>query len=357
MTIKSYRILVINPGATSTKIGFFVDEKEIFLRTVEHSADDMKKYKSIMEQKEFRLEHLLNALKENNIELKGLSAVVGRGGLLKPLESGTYEVNKAMLSDLAEGKRGEHASNLGGVLADLVAKQHNVKAFIVDPVSVDEILPVARVSGIPDIQRESLCHALNTKAVVKRFAKETGKPYEKMNLVVAHLGTGVSVSAHINGRMIDLVNPKEEGPFAMDRCGGLPTLALVTLCFSGKYNEKELKKRLFGDGGFYAYLGTKNLREVKKMIADGNEEAKLLYDAMIYQIAKEIGSMSTVLEGKVDTILVTGGMANDQELIERLKERVGFIAPIKVYPGEDELRALCEGTLRVLRGEEKAKIY
>jgi len=357
MAGKSYKILVINPGATSTKMGVFENDKEVFKKIIDHSADELKKFKSIMDQKDFRLELLLNNLRDNKVDLKSLSAVVGRGGLLKPLESGTYEINGAMLTDLVEGKRGEHASNLGGVLADLIAKRAGVKAYIVDPVSVDEMLPVARISGMPDIERESLSHALNIKAVAKRFAKETGKPYEKMNLVIAHLGTGISVTAHTGGRMIDVVNPKEEGPFAMDRCGALPTMALATLCYSGKYTEKELKKRLFGDGGIYAYLGTKDLREVKKMIAGGNEKARLLYEAIVYQTSKEIGSMATVLKGKVDTILLTGGMANDEELIEKIKDRVKFIADIKVYPGEDELKALAEGTLRVLKGEEKAKIY
>jgi butyrate kinase len=353
----SFKILAINPGSVSTKIAVFENDKEIFSKNVEHPENELKLFKKIMDQKDCRLAHLLAALKENIVEINSLSAVVGRGGLLKPLASGTYEVSDPMLEDLVEAKRGEHASNLGAVLAKEIAKKANLKAYIVDPVCVDEMEPIARISGYPEIERESLSHALNTKAVAKRYANDIGKPYEKMNLVIAHLGSGVSVTAHTGGRMIDVANPKEEGPFSMDRCGGLPALSLLALCFSGKYNEKDLKKRLFGDGGFYAYIGTKNLKEVKKMIADGNSKAKELFHSMIYQIAKEIGSMATVLKGKVEAILVTGGMANDEELIKLLKERIEFVAPVKVYPGEDELKALVEGTLRVLTGQEKTKAY
>lgn len=352
-----FKILAINPGSTSTKIGCYENEKEVFSENIAHPDDELKKFKKILEQADLRLQNIMDSLAKHNLNCKDFSAIVGRGGLLKPLESGTYEVNQAMLADLKEAKRGEHASNLGGMLADNLAKKAGIKAYIVDPVSVDELLPIARISGTPEIERESLTHALNTKAVAKRYAKEIKKPYEKLNLVIAHLGSGVSVTAHTGGRMIDVVNPKEEGPFSMDRCGGVPAVALVGLCFSGKYAEKELKKKLFGDGGMYAYLGTKDLKAVKKMIEEGNEKAKLLYDAMIYQVAKEIGSLSTVLKGKVDSILITGGMANDGELVEKLKERVSFIAPVKVYPGEDELKALVEGTLRVLKGEEKPKTY
>jgi butyrate kinase len=357
MADNKFKILAINPGSTSTKIGYFENEKPVFTESVPHPGEELKKFQKILDQKDFRLGNIQSVLDRHKIDIKNLSAVVGRGGLLRPLESGTYEISEKMLSDLAEAKRGEHASNLGGAIADLLAKKAGVKAYIVDPVSVDELEPIARISGTPDIERESLTHALNTKAVCQRYSKETKKPYSSLNLIVAHLGSGISVTAHKNGRMIDVVNPKEEGPFAMDRCGGIPAVSLVKLCFSGKYGEKELKKRLFGDGGFYAYLGTKDLKEVKNTISGGNEKAKLLFDAMIYQTAKEIGSMATVLKGKVDAVLLTGGMANDRELAQKLEERVKFIAPVKVYPGEDELQALVEGTLRVLRKEEKAKIY
>lgn len=353
----TFRILAINPGSTSTKIGYFENEKEIFSDNIKHSDEELKKFPSIAKQKDARLEAILSKLKEKKVDISSLSAVVGRGGLLKPLKSGTYEVNESMLKDMTEAKRGEHASNLGSILAYLVAKKAGVKVYIVDPVSVDEIEDVARISGTPEIERESLSHALNTKAVCKRYAKDTKKSYDKLNLIVAHLGSGISVTAHTGGRMIDVINPKEEGPFAMDRCGGVPSSALTKLCFSGKYDFKTLKKKLFGDGGFFAYLGTKDLKKVKEMIREGNEKAKLLFEAMIYQIAKEIGSLSTVLKGKLDAILITGGMANDQELIAKLIERVSFLGEVNVYPGEDELMALVEGTLRVLNDEEKALTY
>lgn len=351
------RILVINPGATSTKFAVFEDEQQIFKKTVEHSTQDLKNFIRVVDQYQYRLELILQALNEENIELKTLVAVVGRGGLLKPLAGGTYRVNTKMIEDLEKAERGEHASNLGAVMAKNLADQLGIPAFIVDPVSVDEMEPVARISGLPDLERVSLSHALNMKAVARKVAKEMGRKYEEVNLIVAHLGTGVSVTPHRKGKMIDVNNAKEEGPFSADRCGGLPAGLLTKLCYSGKYTYQEMKEKLSSKGGMYAYLGTTDLREAEAMAAQGNKEADLILDALAYQVAKEIGAMSAVLEGQVDRIILTGGMANSERIVKAITRKVKFIAPIVVLPGEEELEALALGALRVLRGEEQAKEY
>ncbi|MDK2822435.1 MAG: butyrate kinase [Clostridia bacterium] len=351
------RILVINPGATSTKFAVFEDEQQIFKKTVEHSTQDLKNFIRVVDQYQYRLELILQALNEENIELKTLAAVVGRGGLLKPLAGGTYRVNTKMIEDLEKAERGEHASNLGAVMAKNLADQLGIPAFIVDPVSVDEMEPVARISGLPDLERVSLSHALNMKAVARKVAKEMGRKYEEVNLIVAHLGTGVSVTPHRKGKMIDVNNAKEEGPFSADRCGGLPAGLLTKLCYSGKYTYQEMKEKLSSKGGMYAYLGTTDLREAEAMAAQGNKEADLILDALAYQVAKEIGAMSAVLEGQVDRIILTGGMANSERIVKAITRKVKFIAPIVVLPGEEELEALALGALRVLRGEEQAKEY
>jgi len=354
---KNYRILAINPGSTSTKIALFENEREIFYTTISHSAEELSRFKSIMEQKDYRTNLVLKELEEKGVELSSLSAVVGRGGLLKPLESGTYEVNEKMIEDLKRAERGEHASNLGAVIAMEIAKMAGVKAYIVDPVSVDELPKIAKITGMKEIEKPVLSHALNTKAVAKRFAREKGTLYEKLRLIVVHLGSGNSISAHVGGKMVDVTNSMEEGSFGMDRAGGVPCMQLLKLAFSGKYEFKELKRKLFGEGGMYSYLGTKDFRDVEKRIINGDDEAILITDSMIYQIAKDVGAMATVLNGKVDAILITGGLAKSDWLIKNLRRRIEFIAPVHVYPGEDELRALTEGVLRVLKGEEQAKIY
>lgn len=352
-----FRILAINPGGTSTKIGFFEDEKEIFVERIDHSAEELSKFERIADQKEYRTSLVLEALKRHGIELKTLSAVVGRGGLLKPLKSGTYTVNEKMLEDLRKAERGEHASNLGAMIAYEIAKPLGIPAFIVDPVSVDELPEIAKITGMKELVKPVLSHALNTKAVAKRFAKEQGRRYEELRLIVVHMGSGNSVSAHEGGKMIDVTNSMEEGSFGMDRAGSVPCMQLLKLAFSGKYEFFRLKKMLFGEGGVYSYLRTKDFREVKKMVEEGNEEAIKVVEAMAYQIAKDVGAMATVLEGKVDAIIITGGIAHNDWFVEKIKRRISFIGPIYVYPGEDELKALTEGALRVLRGEEEAKEY
>ena len=352
-----FYILTINPGSTSTKIGLFMNDKKVFSETIRHSEEEISRFSKIIEQKEYRKNAVLLCLEKHGFELNKLSAVVGRGGLLKPLPSGTYKVNEKMIKDLEEAKRGEHASNLGAIIAHSIANSLNIPSFIVDPVSVDEFCPLARYSGLKELERESLSHALNTKAIAKRYCKENGKDYSKINLIVAHLGSGISVSAHLNGKMIDVTNSREEGAFSTERAGSVPCVKLAKLCFSSNFEYRDIERMLFREGGLYSYLGTKDLLKIMDMIKKGNEFAKEVIDAMIYQIAKEIGAMATVLRGDIEAILITGGMAHEPYVVDELKKRISFIAPIYVYPGEDELLALAEGAFRVLCGEEEVKEY
>jgi butyrate kinase len=353
-----YKLLVINPGSTSTKIGVYEDEKQVLEKTLRHSSEEIEKYATIYDEYEFRKSAILQVLKDKAFDINSLDAVVGRGGLLKPIISGTYAVNEAMLKDLRIGIQGHHAANLGGIIAYEIGESLNLPAFIVDPVVVDEIGDVARVSGMPEIQRKSIFHALNQKAVAKRYAKESGKIYQDLNLIVAHMGGGVSVGAHKAGRVIDVNNALDgEGPFSTERCGGVPVGDLVKLCFSGKYTLDDIKKKITGKGGVFAYLNTNDFRVVEKKGFEGDSNAKLVLDAFVYQIAKEIGQCGAVLCGKIDAIILTGGVAYSKQVTESLKEMTSFLGPVIVYPGEDELLALAEGGLRVLRGEEEAKEY
>ncbi|TJX65213.1 butyrate kinase [Soehngenia saccharolytica] len=350
-------VLAINPGSTSTKVSLFEGEKEVKSKKLEHDKKDLENFDRIIDQFSYRLKAIEDWLNEENISLESLRAVVGRGGLLRPMPSGTYLVTDAMILDLQIGIQGEHASNLGGILAKHLADKLGINAYIVDPVAVDEFEDVARISGLKEIPRRSLVHALNIKAVCHRYADEKGKKIDELNLVIAHLGGGISISPIKNGRIVDANNANQMGPFSPERSGTLPVGDLVELCFSGKYNERELKKMTHGKGGLVSYLGTFDGREVLKRIEDGDIYAKLIYDAMCYQIGKEIASMATVLKGNVEAIIITGGLAYSNYLIEKVKEMVSFIAPIYIYPGEDEMRALNEGVLRVLNNEENAKIY
>ncbi len=354
MAIKS---LIINPGSTSTKIAVFEDETMLFDKTLRHSTEEISKYDSIFDQKDFRKGLILDFLKEENFDIKTLDMVVGRGGLVKPIPGGTYRVSDALVEDLKIGPQGQHASNLGGVLAREIGDEIGKPSFIVDPVAVDELQPVARVSGIPDIERNSIFHPLNQKAMARRYAKENGKKYEDINVIVAHMGGGVSVGAHKNGKVIDVSNALEgDGAFSPERAGGLPVGPLVRLCYSGKYTEKEMYKRLVGGGGFTAYLGSNDMVEIQER-AKTDKEADLIVDAFIYQVAKDIGSRAAVLEGKVDAIILTGGIAYGKRITDGIAKYVGWIAPVVSYPGEDELLALAQGGLRVLNGEEEAKEY
>ena len=354
----SYKLLIINPGSTSTKIAVYEDEKPVLTETIRHSSEEIGKYATVYDQFEFRKKVILDTLKKEGIELNTLNAIVGRGGLLKPIESGTYAVNDAMLKDLKVGVQGQHAANLAGIIANDIGKKLGIPAYIVDPIVVDELNPVARISGIPELPRKSIFHALNQKAVAKRYSKEHGKKYEDVSLIVVHMGGGVTVGVHKGGRVIDVNNGLDgEGPFAPERSGGVPEGALVELCFSGKYTREEVRKKINGKGGVVAYLNTNDFRDAVDARNKGNKKAELITDAFIYQVSKEIGQCSTVLFGKVDAILLTGGIAYNKWVTGEITKRVGFIAPVVVYPGEDEMLALAQGGLRVLKGEEKAKEY
>ena len=355
MAVKS---LIINPGSTSTKIGVFEDETLLFEETLRHSTEEIAQYASIVDQKDFRKEIITNLLKEKDFDINSLNMVVGRGGMLKPIPGGTYAVTDDLLEDLKIGKQGQHASNLGGILAREIGDSIGVPSFIVDPVVVDELCDIARYSGVPELPRTSVFHALNQKAVAKRYAKENGKAYDSLNLIVVHMGGGVSVGAHENGRIIDVFNALDgDGAFSPERAGGAPVGALIKMCFSGQYTEKEVYKKFVGNGGFNAYLGTNDMRDVEKMVNDGDAKAKEIRDAFIFQVSKDMGSMAAVLKGKVDQIVVTGGIAYDKGVVAGLKERCEWIAPFTVYPGEDELLALVQGGLRVVNGEEEAMKY
>ncbi len=355
MSVKS---LVINPGSTSTKIGVFEDETLLFEETLRHSTEEISRYDSIIDQKDFRKKIITDLLNEKNFDIHSLDVVVGRGGMLKPIMSGTYAVTDQLLEDLKIGVQGQHASNLGGVLAREIADEIGVPAYIVDPVVVDELQPIARISGMPEIPRGSIFHALNQKAVAKRYAKEIGKPYEELRLIVVHMGGGVSVGAHENGQVIDVFSAFDgDGAFSPERAGGVPCAALVSMCYSGKYTEKEMKAKLIGKGGLNAYLGTNDMRDVTAWADSGDEKAKLIRDAFIYQVTKDIGAMACVLKGKVDQIIVTGGISYNEAIVAEMKAEAEWIAPFTVYPGEDELLALAQGGLRVMNGEEEAKEY
>ena len=353
------KILSINPGSTSTKIALFDGKNEVFSKTLRHSADKILSFERIIDQYEFRKKMILEVLVENNIDITELSAIVGRGGLLKPVPSGVYEVNEAMISYLFKAIGGEHASNLGAILAVSLAKEvPGCRAFIADPVVVDELSDVARVSGHPLFKKVSIFHALNQKAIAKMYAAEKGVPYNSLNLIVVHLGGGISVGAHKKGRVIDVNNALNgEGPFSPERSGSLPALQLAELCFSGKYNLEEVKRMIVGKGGTVAHLGTNNFAEIRDKVAAGDPHFKLISDAFAYNVAKEIGAKATVFQGKVDAILLTGGIANGKELMDQISANVSFIAPVFVYPGEDEMSALAMNGLAVLEGREVAKIY
>lgn len=356
MSIKGY-VLVINPGSTSTKIALIDGAGEAKITNLSHSTEEVKKYDKVYDQREMRTEVILSWLREQGIQINELSAVVGRGGLLKPMPSGTYLVTDKMLEDLRLAEQGEHASNLGGIIARSIAEQANIPSYIVDPVSVDELADVARVSGFPQLPRISLVHALNMRAVTRKVCNKLNLSFQNSSYVVAHLGGGISIAPVCKGRIIDVCSANDDGPFSPERSGGLPVGEVVKMAYSGKYTYAELKKKLLREGGLTAYLGTNDGRAVDKMIDEGDKNAELILKAMAYRIAKEIGGMSIALRGKADAIILTGGLAYNKRLVDWITERVSFIAPIEVVPGENEMVALYEGAVRVLNGDEKAKIY
>jgi butyrate kinase len=355
---EKHRILVINPGSTSTKIALFEDRNPAQSVTERYGADQLKAFSGIAGQKIFRQKVVDEFVRKNGLRDRGFSAVVGRGGLLKPVSGGTYRVNERMLNDLENAVYGEHASNLGAILAAQTAGQFRCPALIVDPVVVDEMIPTARYSGLPSIQRKSIFHALNQKAVARKTAELLNKPYHACRLIVAHLGGGISVGAHDRGRVIDVNNALDgDGPFTPERAGGLPAGDLIGLCYAGKLDEKTLRNSLVGNGGLKAYLGTHDIELIRSgKVSSGYDAAEVL-DAMMYQVAKEIGALAAVLQGQVDAVVLTGGMAYVDELVEKVRSRCAWIAPVKVFPGEMEMEALAMGAYRVLTGEEEALTY
>jgi len=352
------KILAINPGSTSTKIALYDGEEEVWTEKISYKKDKINEFDSIIDQLDMRKSDIDALLKEKNVLPQDLDAVVGRGGPFKPLESGTYIVNDSLINDIKGGNvQAEHISNIGALLANDIAQKAGIPSYFVDPVSVDEFEPVARISGIPEIERKSLVHALNVKATAYKEAKRVSKPLDELNLIVAHLGGGISICPVKSGKIVDTNNANEGGPFSPERAVSLPSSSLAKLCFSGKFSYKEIKKRIVGNGGLSAYLGTNNMQEVVKRVKSGDNKAALIFDAMVYQIAKEIGAMATVLFGKIDSILLTGGMAAEEFLVNAIKERISFLAPVVVYPGENEMESLVMGVLRVLRKEENVKEY
>ena len=353
-----HRILVINPGSTSTKIGVYRNTKSRFLKSIRHSIEDLQNFRRISDQFEFRKKIILEELSRADVKLYEISAVIGRGGLVKPIDSGVYEVNEQLKEDLRTGIYGEHASNLGGLIAEEIAKTLGARAFIADPVVVDELQPIARISGHPLLERTSIFHALNHKAVAKAHAKFLDKNYEEMNLIVAHMGGGITIGAHRNGRVIDVNQGLDgDGPFSPERSGTLPAGDLAKLCFSGEYSLSEIKKMITGNGGYVAYLGTNDAYIVGMMAEKGNKKAQLIQEAMAYQVGKEIGAMSAVLKGNVDAIILTGGVAYSSWIVDYVKTMVAHIAKVVVYPGEDEMKTLALNALHVMRGDLECKVY
>jgi len=349
--------LIINPGSTSTKIALFEGNTQVFSKSVRHPQDELVKFAAIIDQKQFRSQAVMDALNEQGIDLAKISGVIALGGLLYQGVGGVYEVNDKMIRDLTAGTYGEHASNLGGVMAAEVAGRLKLKAYIADPITTDELQDVARMSGLPDIIRTGKCHALNQKAVAAMVAKDLGKPRNECNLIVAHLGGGISVAAHHGGLIVDVNDARGEGPFCMDRTGGVSTIEVAKLCFSGKYTKDEMMKRINGGGGCVAYLNTRDFFDVMRMYNEKDPKAIAVYDALVYQISKEVGAMAAVLRGKVDAIAFTGGMSRETCFIEDIKGYVSSFGKILVYPGEFELEALASYIAQVQSGEIKAIVY
>ena len=352
------RILVINPGSTSTKIAVYEDESPMLLRNIQHPVEELRQFEEITDQYEFRKQLVIDELERMNISFD-FDAVIGRGGLAKPIEGGVYEVNERMLDDTRQATEHKHACNLGCIIAYEIAREiPNCRSFIADPGVVDELSDLARISGSPLMRRICIWHALNQRAIARRFANEIGKEYEELNLIICHLGGGISIAAHEHGRAIDANNALDgEGPFSPERAGSLPAADLIHLCFSGKYTETQLLKRIVGQAGLIAHLGTNDMKEIEKRIEAGDEHARLLVDAMIYHTAKNIAAEGAVLFGNIDAILLTGGLARSQYIVKRLRARIDFLAPTYCYPGEDEMEALALNALAVLRGQRELKEY
>jgi len=355
---KKHRLLVINVGSTSTKVAYFRDTEPETLENIRYRSEDLADYASLAEQLPLREMDVMKFLKKNMISLAEIDMVVSRGGLGKPGLAGAYQIDEIMCADLLAGKYGKHPSALGPAMALSFSKQFGMPAIVIDPPSTDEFEPLARISGLPEVERKSAFHALNQKIAARRFALSIEKKCEEINVAVAHLGGGITIGGHRRGQVIDCTHGLAEGPLTPERAGALPTMDLLDLAFSGKFDKKQLQGRLVGQGGLEAYLGTTDAQKVEEMIiTGGNEKARLVYEAMAYQIAKDIGAMCVVLKGEMDGIILTGGLAHSERLTGLIEERVRFLAPVSVYPGEDEMAALAAGGLRVLEGEETIKKY
>lgn len=352
------QILVINPGSTSTKVAVYNDAKPMLLRSIKHTMEELSQFHDVMEQFEFRKQLIISDLKQMGCEFN-FSAVVGRGGLAKPVEGGVYEINEKMIADTKADHPHRHACDLGCIISYEIAKGiPGCRSFIADPGVVDELNDYARISGSPLMNRACIWHALNQRAIARRYANEIGKEYEDLNLIICHLGGGISIAAHEHGKAVDANNALDgEGPFSPERAGSLPAADLIRLCFSGQYTEQQLLKRVAGSAGLIAHLGTNDMQEIEQRIAAGDKHAELVVDAMIYHTAKNIVAEGAVLCGKVDAILLTGGMARSHYVISRLRQRIDFLAPTHCYPGEDEMEALAHNALAVLTGEREAKEY
>ena len=357
--MKVHKVLAINPGSTSTKIAVYENNSAMLVRTIRHDSNELAQFSRVSEQFEFRKNIILDELRKNDINLNEIEAIIGRGGLIRPIESGIYEVNQQMIIDLQDGFLGEHASNLGGLIANDIAKTlPSAKAYIADPVVVDELKDEARITGIPKIRRYSIFHALNQKAVARQYAKTIHKKYELLNLIVAHLGGGISVGAHERGRVIDVNNALDgDGPFSPERAGTVPAGDLIKMCFSGEFAYDDIRRLLAGEGGLMAYFGTNSAKDIFERAEQGDAKAELIQNAMCYQVGKQIGQMAACLKGKVDGIILTGGVVYNKVVVDYIKDMVGFIAPVYVYAGEDEMQSLVKNALMVLNGEIEAKQY
>jgi len=354
--MEPYIILAINPGSTSTKIAVYENTRKLLDASLAHDDQELSRYARVIDQFDMRKECVLKALAEHQVDLKRLSCAVGRGGMLPPMKAGGYLVGDRMKKVLAEGSSSEHVSNLGALIADSIAAPLGIPAYIYDAVSSDELDDVARITGIPEVVRQSFCHVLNSKATARKAAEAAGRSYEEMNFIVAHIGGGISVSAHKKGRIVDVITA-DGGPFSPERSGSVPLTYVVDMCYSGTYTKAQMLKKIAGMGGLKAYLGTHDCREIERMIADGDTRAAMLYDAQSYQIAKGIGELSPVLKGDVDLIILTGGMAYSAALTQAIEERVSFIGPVAVMPGENELEALALGAYRIMTGQEEASEF
>jgi len=354
---KEYMLLLINVGSTSTKVCLNKGTDVLVKGIIKYNSKELAQYKDLKDQLSRRYEDLIKFINENNIQLHKADIVVSRGGYGRPIPAGVYQINESMVEDGITGKYGKHASALGPAMAMSISKENHIQAVVVDPPTIDEFHPLARISGISGIERQSAGHPLNQKAAARRFSREIGTKYEDINVIIVHMGGGITIGAHQNGKIIDCTHGLAEGPFTPERAGSLPTVKLLDLVYSRKLSKEEIESKLIGEGGFSSYLGTSDALEVEKMIKEGDENAKSIYEAMAYQIAKDIGAMAVVLKGKVDAIVLTGGLASSKMLTNLIKERIDFIGHTFIYPGEDEMVALAEGALKVLSGEEQIKKY